>query len=145
MITNCVGLAKLVVGSAVDEDGEELFPRKWNHEFMDLPVVQGQNQPTFTSDVVTKIVQATTGQRRALYALLAGGAMRIGEVFGLRAGRTPCRAAAGRMVRAESKSEYLVSEYPVTRPCAHVRTATPVRRYSCGRSSLLLTRQGLRP
>jgi integrase len=83
MITNCVGLAKLVVGSAVDEDGEELFPRKWNHEFMDLPVVQAQRQPAFTSDVVTKIVQAATGQRRVLYALLAGGAMRIGEVFGL--------------------------------------------------------------
>lgn len=28
MIANCVGLAKLVVGSAVDENGEELFPRK---------------------------------------------------------------------------------------------------------------------
>lgn len=78
-----MGLAKLVVGSAEDENGDELFPRKWNHDFIDLPVVRDQHQPTFTSDVVTKIIQAAAGQRRVLYALLAGGGMRIGEVFGL--------------------------------------------------------------
>jgi integrase len=83
MIANCVGLAKLAVGSAVDENGDELFPRKWNHDFIDLPVVRDQHQPTFTSDVVTKIIEAAAGQRRVLYALLAGGGMRVGEVFGL--------------------------------------------------------------
>jgi len=33
-----VGVVKLVVASAVSEDGEEMFPRKWNHEFLDMPV-----------------------------------------------------------------------------------------------------------
>lgn len=82
-ITNYVGLVKLVVASALDENGEQLFPRKWNHEFIDLPVVADQQQPTFNSETMTKIVQKATGQERVLYALLAGTGMRVGEALGL--------------------------------------------------------------
>ena len=32
-------VVKSVVASAVNEEGEQLFPRKWNHEFVDMPVV----------------------------------------------------------------------------------------------------------
>jgi hypothetical protein len=31
-------VVKSVVASAVNEEGEQLFPRKWNHEFVDMPV-----------------------------------------------------------------------------------------------------------
>jgi hypothetical protein len=31
-------VVKSVVASAVNEEGEQLFLRKWNHEFVDMPV-----------------------------------------------------------------------------------------------------------
>jgi hypothetical protein len=47
-------VVKSVVASAVNEEGEQLFPRKWNHEFVDMPVVDKskQNTPHFTSEVI---------------------------------------------------------------------------------------------
>jgi integrase len=80
---NYVGLVKLVVDSAIDENGEQLFPRKWNHEFIDLPIVERQHQPTFSSETMTAIVQKAYGQERVLLALLAGTGLRIGEALGL--------------------------------------------------------------
>ena len=82
-VANYVGLVKLVVGSAIDKDGEQLFPRKWNHEFIDLPIVEKQHQPNFTPDTMTAIVEKAYGQERALFALLAGTGLRIGEALGL--------------------------------------------------------------
>ena len=82
-IANYVGLVKLVVASALDKDGEQLFPRKWNHEFIDLPIVEKQHQPTFTPETMTAIVQQTYGLFRVLFALLAGSGLRIGEALGL--------------------------------------------------------------
>jgi hypothetical protein len=41
-VSNYVGLVKLIVASAMDENGKQLFPRKWNHEFLDIPVVENQ-------------------------------------------------------------------------------------------------------
>jgi hypothetical protein len=39
-----------------DEQGEQIYPRKWNHEFIDLPVVEKgkQNTPCFSADVMTE-------------------------------------------------------------------------------------------
>jgi integrase len=82
-ISNYIGLVKLVVASAIGEDGEELFPRKWNHDFLDLPVIEKQYQPTFTAETMSTIVQKAAGQEQMLYALLAGTGLRIGEALGL--------------------------------------------------------------
>jgi integrase len=82
-ISNYIGLVKLVLASAIDENGEELFPRKWNHEFLDIPLVENQHQPTFTPERMTAIVQKATGQEQILYSLLAGTGLRVGEAFGL--------------------------------------------------------------
>jgi hypothetical protein len=38
-ITNYAAVVKMVVASAVDKEGEEIYPRKWNHEFIDMPVI----------------------------------------------------------------------------------------------------------
>jgi len=38
-IGNYVQVVKMVVASAVNEQGEELYPRKWNAEFIDMPAV----------------------------------------------------------------------------------------------------------
>lgn len=82
-ILNYTGLVKLVVASAKSDEGEQLFPRKWDSEFMDLPIVKNQRQPTFTPDTVSAIVRNSDGQERMLYALLAGSGLRVGEALGL--------------------------------------------------------------
>src|SRR6266576_2937036 len=58
-ISNNVQIVKMVVASAVNEQGDELYPRKWNNEFIDMPVVNNQRQPSFTGDVVTAIIRET--------------------------------------------------------------------------------------
>lgn len=78
-----IGLVKLIVASKVDEDGEQVFPRKWNHEFLDMPIIENQHRPAFTAEATTKIVGAATGRNRMLFALLAGTGLRIGEALGL--------------------------------------------------------------
>jgi integrase len=82
-ILNYTGLVKLVLASAKSDEGEQLFPRRWDSEFMDLPIVKEQRQPTFTPDTVSAIVNKSDGQERVLYALLAGAGLRVGEALGL--------------------------------------------------------------
>jgi integrase len=77
-------IVKGVVASAINENGEELFPRKWNEEYIDAPIVEDQNQPSTNSDGVSAVLIRATGQHKALYALLAGcGPLRVGEALGL--------------------------------------------------------------
>jgi hypothetical protein len=58
-------VVKTVVASAVNDEGEQLFPRNWNHEFIDMPVVEKNRQrtPHFTSEIVTGIIASTKGYK----------------------------------------------------------------------------------
>jgi len=47
-IRDYVNVVKAVVASAIDANGEQLFPRKWNDEFIDAPKVGEQNKPSTT-------------------------------------------------------------------------------------------------
>src|SRR5882724_2685294 len=78
-------VVKSVVASAVNEEGEQLFPRKWNHEFVDMPVVDKskQNTPHFTGEVIAGILASTKGHKQMFCALLAGTGLRAGEAIGL--------------------------------------------------------------
>ena len=84
-ISNYSQVVKAVVASAVNEEGEPVYPRKWNHEFIDMPVVQRskQNTPHFTSDVVTGIINSSKGYKQMFLALLAGTGLRAGEAMGI--------------------------------------------------------------
>jgi integrase len=73
----------MVLGSALDDKGEPLYPVKWNHNFMDLPEIGKQRKPAFTAAEVTTIISKAEGQFRTLYALLAGSGLRIEEAIGL--------------------------------------------------------------
>src|SRR6202521_4897833 len=55
-IRGYTNVVKMVVASAVNEEGEELYPRKWNHSFIDLPRITKPRQPCFKSEVVAGIV-----------------------------------------------------------------------------------------
>jgi len=77
-------IVKAVVASAINENGEQLFPRTWNEEFIDAPLVKQQKQPSTDKKGMESILKEATGRYRALYALLAGcGPLRAGEALGL--------------------------------------------------------------
>jgi len=82
-------VVKSVVASAVNGEGEQIFPRKWNHEFLDMPVVDKskQNTPHFTSDVITGILASSKGYKQMFCALLGGTGLRAGEALGLEVGK----------------------------------------------------------
>ena len=79
-------VVKLVVSSAVNDEGEEIYPRKWNHNFVGLPIVVAtkQRRPTVTQTELQNILAELTPRYRVLVALLAGTGLRIGEALGLK-------------------------------------------------------------
>ncbi len=83
MCSNVIQVVKMVVASAVNENGEAIHSRTWNHEFMDLPEVRNQRQPSHSSEALTAIVSASQGREQMLYVLLGGSGMRHGEALGL--------------------------------------------------------------
>lgn len=84
-INTYTGVAKMVVASAVDENGEEIYPRKWNHEFIDMPVVEKakQNTPCFSSEVMTGLAGWKKPRERMLFVLCGAAGLRIGEALGI--------------------------------------------------------------
>jgi integrase len=88
-ITSYVQVVKAVVASAVDEEGEELYPRKWKPEFIDLPVVERskQNTPSFSAEVMSGLAKWRFRQPQMLFILSGASGMRIGEALGLEIGK----------------------------------------------------------
>jgi len=82
-IENYLAVIKSVVASVLNDKGEPVYSVKWNHNFMDLPVVEEQNAPSFTAAEIETIISRANGQDKILYALLAGSGLRIGEAFAL--------------------------------------------------------------
>jgi len=90
-ILETVVVVKQIVASAVSQDGDYLYPRQWNHDFIDLPPVTGQKQPTVSP---AQLRAALADKAYGLfYALLAGTGLRIGEALGLRYGSLSLRTA----------------------------------------------------
>src|SRR5437016_5351269 len=58
---NYVPVVRMVVASAVDEQGEEIYPRKWNNEIIDLPGVgkDKQKYTSFYAEGMTGVEQCT--------------------------------------------------------------------------------------
>jgi integrase len=86
-IVNYAQVVKMVVASAVDADGEQIYPRKWNHDFVGLPIVckEQQHRPTVTEEEITSLLSKARRRYAVLFALLAGSGLRIGEALALRA------------------------------------------------------------
>jgi integrase len=84
-IHNVAQIVKMVVASKLNDNGEPVFVRSWNSEFLDMPLIRRQRQPSFSAEVLTQIVARSQGQFRMLFALLAGTGMRVGEALALRA------------------------------------------------------------
>lgn len=83
-----VEFVKQIVKSLKAPNGEPLYPRTWNSEVMDLPVVvyRKQRRPALSADGVTKLIaSAKPGQMRVLFVLLGATGMRISEALALEA------------------------------------------------------------
>jgi integrase len=85
-IVNYSQVVKMVVASAVNKDGEQIYPRKWNHDFCELPIVQKEKQyrPTITEPELNQILAGTKGRYFVMFALLAGTGLRIGEALAVK-------------------------------------------------------------
>ena len=85
-VVNVVTVVKLVVASAVDEEGNQIHPRIWNHEFIQLPLVikETQKRPTITDAETSAMLSTLKGRDAVLVALVAGTGLRIGEALAVR-------------------------------------------------------------
>lgn len=83
-----VGLVKAIVKSAVDANGNQLHPRTWNNDFLDLPFVSKKDQaaPVIAQPSIERALGQANAQDRALYALLAGTGLRVAEAQSLMVG-----------------------------------------------------------
>jgi integrase len=77
-----VTCAKQILGSVKNENGLPLYPLVWANEYIDLPEVRDQKQPTVSSDEVRAVVQ--DGPDSTLYLLLAASGLRISEALNLK-------------------------------------------------------------
>jgi integrase len=93
-ITEISSFVRAVVASAVDADGNQIYPRIWNMDFVDAPPVRKQRQPTVTKEFLQAILSNKTVKvrNRVLLALLACTGMRIGELLALQIGPDPSDA-----------------------------------------------------
>jgi integrase len=83
-ISNYAQIVKVVMKSVRDEKGQRLFNVQWDHEYIDMPVVKNQRQPSFTGEVVTGILRQTEEEKyRVLFALCASAGLRFGEALGI--------------------------------------------------------------
>jgi integrase len=84
-INSYAQVAKSIVASAVDAEGEQLFPRKWNQEFIDLPIVdeEEQNTPSFDAKVMSGLARWQHRNEQMLFILCGATGERIGEALGI--------------------------------------------------------------
>jgi integrase len=85
-IVNVVTVVKFVVASAVDEEGDQIHPRIWNHEFIQLPLIikEKQNRPTINEAEISAMLTTLKARDAVLVALVAGTGLRIGEALAIR-------------------------------------------------------------
>lgn len=84
-INSYTQVVKSVVASAVNDEGEQMFPRTWNSEFVDMPIVKKstQNTPSFSRDIMSGLAQWKYPRERMLFILCGSAGLRIGEALGL--------------------------------------------------------------
>jgi hypothetical protein len=84
-VNELLAVVKAVVASAADpQTGDPLYPRTWNHSFIDAPTISAQKQPCATTeDVERAIKSATSHQEQLFYALLAGAGLRVAEALSI--------------------------------------------------------------
>jgi integrase len=83
-INEIAGTVKQIVASVVNEHGDPLYPRTWNADFLDMPTIENQKQPTVTAAEIERVIADAPETDAILYLLLAASGLRIGEALSLR-------------------------------------------------------------
>jgi integrase len=139
MINNVVQVVKFVVASAVNGDGERLYPRTWNHEFIDLPEVTNQRQPAFSAETVQAIVTGSQGRERMLFALLGSTGLRMGEILGIEVGKHISEDFSTLHIRQKvwhgTVQPFLKTESGVRDVDLHPSVALLLKQFVCDRTS----------
>ena len=82
-IRQIVAVVKMIVASVVTLDGEQVYPRTWNNDFIDLPDIGPQQSPMLSQDKLRAALRSRYG---VFFAFLAGTGLRIGEALAVRYG-----------------------------------------------------------
>jgi integrase len=79
-------VVKMVVASAVNDNGDQLYPRQWNHDFIGIPILDQtkQRRPTIAASQVERLISSVKERYSVLFTVLAGTGLRIGEALGLK-------------------------------------------------------------
>jgi integrase len=86
-----VNTVQQIIQSARDENGNPLYLRNWNREFIleNVPDVRNQRQPVCTKEMIHEALRLrnmSTDKYRVLIALMLATGIRIGELLALRCG-----------------------------------------------------------
>jgi integrase len=81
-----ITIIKKIRKSAVDEDGNQLFPITWNSDVIDAPDMSDPKQATVSSQQITDAISKADRYQKALYAILAGTGLRIAESLAIKVG-----------------------------------------------------------
>jgi integrase len=84
-VRDVVLVTKLVLKSAVDENGNYLYPRVWNNSFLDLPRVKVSNARAATREIIEDAIKSCP-KYATVFALAAATGLRIGEMLAIRIG-----------------------------------------------------------
>jgi integrase len=82
---------RAIVASVLDSDGNQIYPRTWNLDFVDAPPIAKQRQPTVSKEFLQNILNDTTikVRNRVMLALLAATGLRVGELVAMQMGPDP--------------------------------------------------------
>jgi integrase len=148
-IVNYAQVPKMVVASVVNADGEQIYPRKWNHDFVGLPIVEKnkQHRPTVTEKEVGDLTNHAAYRFAVLFALLAGTGLRAGEALAMKATDFSSDFRVLRVTRSiwhgreqEPKTPAAVREVDIAEPLAAL-----LRVYVEGRAGYIFATRSGRP
>jgi len=105
-------IAAAVVNSAEDDDGNPLYPRKWDPEKLDLPIVdpKQQRRPTIDEKTMTFLASCRRPDEHMLFILCGATGTRIGEVLGLEIEKHFADDFTTILVRQQAKGRNITSE-----------------------------------
>jgi len=83
-----------IIASAINANGDQLYLRKWNSEFIDPPLVANQRQPIVSPEQIEHAIANSPEDSAALYLLLASSGLRIGDARQIPLSSLPARQPA---------------------------------------------------
>lgn len=133
----------------VTADGDQVYPRKWNHDFVGLPIIDPnkQHRPTVTETEISGLITSAAYRFAVLFALLAGTGLRAGESLALKATDFSSDFRVLQVTRSiwhgreqDPKTPAAIREVDVAEPLAEL-----LRVYAVGRTGYLFATRSGRP